>query len=55
MATLHTFHHIYDYWAEADAICQKWDPEVMAQRDAEVEEELWNNRLFTAPRLLDDR
>ena len=55
MATLHTLHHIYEYSAEADAICQKWEPEVMSQRDAEVERDLWNTRLFTAPLLLDDR
>ena len=55
MATLHNLPHISDNLAEVDTICEKWDPEVMAKRDTAVEEELWFNRVYTAPRLLEDR
>ena len=41
-------------WAEADAITEKWDTEKMAKRDELAETILWNNRVFTAPRLLED-
>jgi hypothetical protein len=40
--------------AEADAICEKWDTKKMAKRDEQAETTLWNNRVYTAPRLLED-
>ena len=40
--------------AEADAICEKWDAKKMAKRDEKEETQLWNNRVFTAPMLLED-
>ena len=40
--------------AEADAICDKWDTNKFGKRDEEAEPALWNNRVYTAPMLLDD-
>ena len=42
------------FLAEADAICEKWDPERMVKRHEKAENTLWNNRVYTAPMLLDD-
>ena len=40
--------------AEADAICEKWDTQKMGKRDERAELTLWNNRVYTAPMLLED-
>ena len=40
--------------AEADTICEKWDMDKMTKKDSAAEEELWNSRMFTAPRLLEN-
>ena len=39
---------------EADAICEKWDTKKMAKRDEQAETTLWNNRVYTAPMLLQE-
>ena len=40
--------------AEADTRCEKWDIDKMTKKDSAAEEALWNSRMFTAPRLLEN-
>ena len=40
--------------AQADAVCEKWDLVRMTKKDDARESALWNSRMYTAPRLLDD-
>ena len=39
---------------EADARCEVWDTNKMAKKAAAAENALWNSRLYTAPKLLQD-
>ena len=40
--------------AKADTKCEEWDINKMAKKDDAAEAALWNSRMYTAPRLLED-
>ena len=41
-------------WQEADAVTENWNEKKMAGMDTRANKDLRHNRVFSAPRLLED-